>query len=132
MTARRGPDPARLAGLARIAALRKDAALAELARAGDARAVLLARLATLDALAEAGHATVRSAEDVTTLALCDARAGAIGAERGQVNLALARLTAAWLEARDRAALALGRDDVLRSLARKSADLAAVVRARRNG
>lgn len=129
MSGRRGPDPGRLVSLQRLAILRKDVALAEFARATDVRAAVLAQIRLIDDAAEAGRSAARSAADAATLAAQDAHARALAMRRAAANLALARQTALWLECRDRAALALGRDDALNRIATDRAKQRTAARAR---
>jgi hypothetical protein len=101
----------RLARLAQLAGMIRDQRLADLERAGQARAESRARL------------------DGLTLAPCASDLGAIAAaqaevryqswaeaRRAEINLTLARQTAEWLEARDAARHAFGRAQVLDKLA----------------
>lgn len=131
MIGRRGSDPSRLAGLKCIAALRKDAALAEFARAAEAREAVLAQIRSFDDAAAAGRAAARLAADAVTLAAHDSHARALTLHRATANLSLARQTALWLEWRDRAAIALGRDDTLDRVVTNCARARALMRARRS-
>jgi hypothetical protein len=102
--------PERLARLAGLAALIRDLRLADLERAGQARAESRARLAGL-ALepieADLGPIAAAQAE-LRYQSWAEAR-------RAEINLTLARQTAEWLEARDAARQAFGRAEALRTL-----------------
>ncbi|MFN4159273.1 MAG: hypothetical protein ACK4GO_12820 [Gemmobacter sp.] len=100
---------ARLARLAAVADLMRDRALQELRTAAAARAASRAQLAALDpapvaAVPEPAH--WRNA--VLHQAWADSR-------RTEINMALARQTAAWIVSRDEAARAAGRAAVLEKL-----------------
>ena len=109
MTAGRSEDLARLAVLAKIAV---DHKLSRLRAAAAAKAVSEARLAGL---------TVPAAED---LGLVAGAAVALryerwaDARRAEINLTLARQTVAWIDARDDAAFAFGRAEVLDRLRKR--------------
>lgn len=104
-----GPD--RLARLAQLAAMIKEAELIRLAEANRRRDAARAGLARHDAAApeaEAARATLIAARHDVWRAV----------RRAELNTILARELAAWSGARDQAARAFGRDDVLTKLARK--------------
>lgn len=101
--------------LRRLTALTRlilDARLAELRRAADARAASEARLAGLGQPAGQAAGLQGATAHLASLAYqrwADAR-------RAEINRQLARQTAEWLEATDRARSAFGRDQVLGRLA----------------
>jgi hypothetical protein len=97
-----------MARLAELSQMIFDAKLAELSRAAAARSQSLSRLADL-------ATPPPPAENVT-----EARAALLyqkwaDARRAEINRALARQTAQWLEAKADAATAFGRADVLARL-----------------
>ena len=99
-------DLARLAGLAD---LMLDQRLASLRAAAAARAQSEARLA---GLAAAPAPDLGPVVGVTVALAYDRWADA---RRAEINLTLARQTVEWIDARDGAALAFGRSEVLRKL-----------------
>ena len=101
----------RLARLAQLAGMVRDLRLADLERAGRARAESRARLAglTVDPCAADLGAIAAAQAEVRYQSWAEAR-------RAEINLTLARQTAEWLEARDAACHAFGRAEVLRKLA----------------
>lgn len=89
----------------------RDAALADLERAGCARAESRARLA--------GLALAPSVTDLGTIAAAQAEVryqSWAQARRAEINLTLARQTVEWLEAQEAARRAFGRAEALRTLA----------------
>jgi hypothetical protein len=103
-------EKAKLAPVLRISQLMFDAQLAELDRAAAARAQSLARLADLERAPNSMDLPFAAAERARILYGIWAEA-----RRREINLVLARQTAEWLDARDRARRALGRLDALSKL-----------------
>lgn len=107
---------AQLAALKTIAGLMLDARQMELRQAAAARNASLAALAALDRPAAA------PAAETSPIAAAQA---AIRYEvwadrrRAEINLALARQTVQWQDARQAAALAFGKTEALRALRRKA-------------
>lgn len=109
-----GPD--RLDRLAELAAMIRDAELARLAEASRRQDAARAALARFDA---AAPGAAPGGVDATLIAARHQEWRA--ARRAQLNIALARETAAWSGVQDCAALAFGRSDVLARLARERRD-----------
>lgn len=102
---------ARIEALARLAEFIREAELSRLARAAAAHEVVKRELVAHDAAAQNGEIS-----DAWSKARHDAwRAH----KRASLNTALARETALWLEARDAAARAVGRAEVLTKLAKSA-------------
>jgi hypothetical protein len=103
-------DAEKLQRLKQIGALLRDTRLMELERAARARQTSLDRLAELERPATSTDLPpVVAGEVAMRYALwADQR-------RTEINLVLARQTVAWVEARQEAALAFGRDQVLGKL-----------------
>lgn len=99
----------RIARLAMIADLMRDRALMDLRRAAEARA---ASRALLDRINPAAVAVAEDPADWRNAVLHQTWADA---RRSEINLLLARQTAAWIEARHAAARATGRARVLDKL-----------------
>ena len=102
-----------IARLRQLADLMLDARLMALRSASSARAASLERLAGLDQPAAATDLPDLAASGVELRyqRWADQR-------RAEINLTLARQTAAWIEARQSATVALGKADALRTLAKK--------------
>ena len=114
----------RLEALARVSQIMLDMRLAEL------RAAAAACTATRSTLAEVSLPRAAPENNLAPAAL--SRAGMLydrwaEARRAEINLTLARQTAIWLESRDAAAMAFGRD---RTLARLTAGAIAAQQKRR--
>ena len=108
-----GPEKSRqLARLGTLTDLMLDARLADLRGAAAARDASLARLADLARPAAATDLPDMAAAEVEMRyqRWADQR-------RAEINLTLARQTAAWLDARQAATLAFGKSQVLDGLAR---------------
>lgn len=105
-----------LSALARLAALERDRRLQALRDAGAARAVTLVALAQLAAAEAEARGTAQGDGSPAIQACTDQFLGWVRTRRAALNPALARETAAWLEARAAAATAEGRRDVLDRLA----------------
>ena len=102
----------RLAALARLAALKKEADLMALSAAAFRRTAIEARLRALDeATAEAVRSAERS-EDTGTLIAQQAYARLMAARRTVLGGDLVRATAAWQTARTMAAQSFGQSTVL--------------------
>lgn len=99
----------RIEALARLADLIREAELSHLARASAARDAVQLDLTAHDAAMPHGEIT-----DARSKARHDTWRAV---KRASLNIALARETAQWLEARDAAARAVGRADVLKKLAK---------------
>jgi hypothetical protein len=95
-----------------MAAMLREAELARLARAAERREGARADLAAHDAAAPDAAAAS------STVHVSARHESWRAARRAGLNQILARETAAWFEARDRAARAFGRADVLNRLAEK--------------
>ena len=105
-------DPEKLRRLGQISALLNDAKMQSLHRAAKARQDSLDRLAALDAPQNTVDLAALAAEEV-------ALRYAVWADqrRSEINMGLARQTAAWHRAQQQAALAFGRDQVVQGLAK---------------
>lgn len=122
--------PGRVAALAGLAAIRREAAMAALHRAGQARDAAQAAIDALDA--RRAEARAACLADPSAALACQAERfeAWASAERGRLNLALARATAAWMETRDAAARAHGQREVLDRLAAQAKAEARVALQRR--
>lgn len=100
-----------LARLARLSGMIRDLRLADLERAGKARAESRARLAglALDPCPSDLGAIAAAQAELRYQSWAEAR-------RAEINLTLARQTAEWLEAQDAARRAFGRSQALKALA----------------
>ncbi|WP_102224049.1 hypothetical protein [Acidimangrovimonas sediminis] len=107
-------DARKLAALGRLSQMRLDAELARLRAAARARE---ASLAALEALKAPDESPGDLSPVAAGLAQLSYRRWA-EARRAEINVTLARQTAEWAEARDRAALAFGRTQSLDGLAMK--------------
>lgn len=103
----------KVARLCTLTDLLLDARLTHLQSAAAARAASLDRLADLDRPAAATDLPDLAAAEVGIRyqRWADQR-------RAEINLTLARQTAAWIEAREAAALAFGKSQALQGLAKK--------------
>jgi len=104
-----------LAALARLAELERDRRLQVLRDVGAARSVTLAALAQLDAAQAEAQEAARSDGSPTMQHCAERFLDWIRIRKAALNPELARETAAWLEAREAAASAQGRRDVLNRL-----------------
>lgn len=107
-------DAERLPRLARLAGMIRDLRLAELERAGRARAESRERLAAL--------ALAPCASDIGAIAAAQAEVryqAWAEARRAEINLTLARQTAEWLDAQDAARRAFGRSQAFQALLARS-------------
>ena len=109
----------RIAALAELAAIRREAELAALSRASQARRAAEDRVAEIDAARGKARAAL-AGEDAPALAVAADRFERWAlAERAQRNMDLARLTAEWMDQRARAAQAHGQNQVLERLAERA-------------
>lgn len=120
----------RVAALAGLAAIRRESAMAALHRAAQDRDAAQAAIDALDVRRAEARAAY-AADPSPALALQSERFEAwTSAERGRLNIALARATAQWLEAREVAARAHGQREVLDRLTLQAKAEARVAAARR--
>lgn len=112
----------RLTGLAHLARMREDAALAQLRQASAARAQTLERVAALKAELSQTH---RNVTDAASAKQAEVFATWAGCQLADANMNLARQTAHWMEEKQAAARAFGQRQVLDRLAKQHAKKAAI-------
>lgn len=121
---------ARMAALAGLAAIRREATMAALQRAGAVRQAVEEDLARLDERRSEARATLVEDPSAALARQAERFEAWAAAERGRLNIALARATADWMDARDAAARAHGQREVLDRLATQARAEDRVAAARR--
>lgn len=105
----------RLAVLTRLAAVKRDADLARLARAAAERDTVKMQLDALDAAAKAARDTAAAASDPATSVAQEFFARLVVSERTRLDATLSGATEIWCIRREAAEQSFGRSEALRRL-----------------